>query len=67
MPREHPDYRDTMEQLNRLFPERLMVSRQEAAQVINSSLRTVDRYLPRVNGDVPLVALAKYMCGGGVK
>ena len=64
MPREHPDYRDSLELLNSIFPGKAMISRAEAAKAIGSTIRTVDRHLPKVNGNVSKVALAKYMCGG---
>lgn len=68
MPREHPDFRDTMELLNTLYPGVAMLSQSQVLTAMGwKSTRTIRRHLPTVNGNVSKVAVAKYMCGQGVK
>jgi hypothetical protein len=64
MGREHPDYRANIEQLNRLFPEREMLTIRETMQVLGyTSPNTVKKYLRFVHGKISKAALARYMCG----
>lgn len=66
MPREHPDYRSNIEQLNRLFPDYEMLSLKDVMQVLGyTDPRPVKKYLGGrfVNGKLSKAALARYMCG----
>lgn len=66
MAREKEDYRANIEQLNRLFPEREMLTIQEAMQILGyGSKNTVKKYLgtKMVNGRISKATLARYMCG----
>ncbi len=64
MPREKEDYRNNIEQLNRIFPEREMLTIRESMQILGyNSPNTVKKYLNFVNGKISKAALARYMCG----
>lgn len=64
MPREKEDYRANIEQLNRLFPEREMLTIKETMQILGyTSPNTVKKYLTFVHGKISKAALARYMCG----
>lgn len=64
MAREKEDYRANIEQLNRLFPEREMLTIRESMQILGySSPNTVKKYLTFVHGKISKAALARYMCG----
>ena len=64
MAREKEDFRANIEQLNRLFPEREMLTIRETMQILGySSPNTVKKYLTFVNGKISKAALARYMCG----
>lgn len=66
MAREKEDYRENIAQLNRLFPEREMLTLQETMQILGyGSKNTVKKYLGQkiVNGKISKAALARYMCG----
>lgn len=64
MAREKPDYRANIEQLNRYFPEREMLTMRETMQILGyTSPNTVKKYLTFVNGKISKAALARYMCG----
>lgn len=64
MAREKEDYRMNIEQLNRLFPEREMLTIREAMQILGyTSPNTVKKYLTFVHGKISKAALARYMCG----
>ncbi len=66
MAREKEDYRENIAQLNRLFPEREMLTLQEMMQILGyGSKNTVKKYLGQkiVNGKISKAALARYMCG----
>lgn len=64
MAREKECYRDNIEQLNRLFPEREMLTIRETMQILGyTSPNTVKKYITFVNGKVSKAALARYMCG----
>ena len=68
MPREHPDYRDSLELLNTMYPGAALLNTDQVLKATGwKSDRSVRRHLPTVNGRVSKVALAKYMCGGGAK
>lgn len=64
MAREKEDFRTNIEQLNRLFPDREMLTIREAMQILGySSPNTVKKYLSFVHGKISKAALARYMCG----
>lgn len=64
MAREKEDFRANIEQLNRLFPDREMLTIRETMQILGyTSPNTVKKYLAFVNGKISKAALARYMCG----
>lgn len=64
MAREKIDYRANIEQLNRYFPDREMLTMRETMQILGyTSPNTVKKYLTFVNGRISKAALARYMCG----
>lgn len=64
MAREKEDYRTNLEQLNRLFPDREMLTIKETMQILGyKSEDTVKKYIRFVNRKVSKAALARYMCG----
>ena len=65
MAREKDGYRDNIEQLNRLFPSHEALSLQEVAQVMNCSIKTVQRNMGHlmIQRKIMKTALARYMCG----
>ena len=65
MAREKEGYRDNIEQLNRLFPSHEALSLGEVAQVMNCSIKTVQRNMGHlmVQRKIMKTALARYMCG----
>ena len=63
MPREYPDYRNTVEQLNRLFPERELLTVKEVMQITGyKSVNTVKKHFPVSNGKINKATLARIMC-----
>lgn len=65
MAREKEDYRTNIEQLNRLFPDREMLTMEEIMQVTGFCRNTVKKYMGQslVFGRISKAALARYMCG----
>lgn len=65
MGREHPDYRDTIELINEVFPGVGALKVEEVAQFLNVSTKTVKRKLGDrfIGNRLNKVVLAKYMCG----
>lgn len=64
MPREKEDFRINLEQLNRLYPFREMLTISETMQIMGyKSKDTVKKYVPFTNGKVSKVTLARIMCG----
>ena len=66
MPREKEDFRANIEQLNRLYPDREMLTIRETKQILGyGSINTVKKHLGKlfVNGRISKAALARYMCG----
>ena len=65
MPREHPDYRATIENLNIEFPG---VQRLNMAQVMRAtgyrSPNSVKAHYPMVNGHINKATLARLLCEG---
>ena len=64
MAREKEGYRDNIEQLNRLFPSHEALTLAEVAQVMNCSIKTVQRNLGHlmIQRKIMKTALARYMC-----
>lgn len=63
MPREHLDYRNNIEQLNRLFPEKEMLTVPEVMQVTGyKSAASVRSNFPIVRGRISKAQLARLMC-----
>lgn len=63
MPREHPDYRATIEQLNRLFPDREMLTMEEVMQVTGYKTKdSIRKHYPVINRRVNKATLARCMC-----
>jgi hypothetical protein len=68
MPREPADFRDNIEILNTMFPGLAMLNYEQVMTATGwKCIKTIKKRLPVVNEQVSKVALAKYMCGGGVK
>lgn len=64
MGREHQDYRANIEQLNRLFPDREMLTIKETTQILGYKNEcTTKKYIKFVNRKISKAALARYMCG----
>ena len=64
MAREHQDYRNNIEQLNRLYPDREMLTVAETMQIMGyKSQNTAKKYIPFVNRKISKAALARLMCG----
>ncbi len=66
MAREKEDYRANIEQLNRLYPDKEMLTIREAMQVLGyGSVNTVKKHLGQrlVHSRISKAALARYMCG----
>ena len=64
MPREKEDYRANIEQLNRLYPEREMLTIREVMQIMGyRSPNTAKKYVPFFHGKVCKATLARIMCG----
>lgn len=64
MSREREDYRNNIEQLNRLYPEKEMLTEAEVMQIMGYKSRvTAQKYVPFVNHRVSKATLARVMCG----
>ena len=66
MAREHPDYRDNLELLNRRFPEHDMLNVEELMQITGiKTHRTVNKHFKGgiVGGRISKVKVARWMCG----
>lgn len=62
MAREHPDFRNMLEQLNLHFPGRELLTRQDVMKVTGYSLSSVQRHYPFKDGRIAKVKLARLMC-----
>ncbi|MBQ9913077.1 MAG: hypothetical protein IJO73_02495 [Clostridia bacterium] len=64
MAREHEDFRPMLEQLNRAFPDKDFLKREDIAKFCGCSLRTVDRRFSKEKTvfGVSKVSLAKLLC-----
>ena len=63
--REKEGYRDTIADLNRIFPEKGMLSKNEVAQFLGVSVRTVERrrlIFDRTTGRITKADLARQIC-----
>lgn len=69
MPREPADYRDTLEQINQLYPSGATLTLDEVRELTRwKDIRTIKKYLPIVKGDrCNKVTVAKMLCGQKVK
>lgn len=68
MPNEHPDYRDTLEQINLRYPAGTTLTIEEVKEVTRwKDIRTIKKYLPIIRGDrCNKVTVAKMLCGQDV-
>ena len=63
MPREKEDFRSNLEQLNRLFPEREMLTVRETMQIMGyRSHNTAKKYIRFKTAKVSNATLARIMC-----
>ena len=64
MAREKEDFRINLEQLNRLYPDREMLTIPEIMSILGyKSPNTVRKHIRLVNGRASKAVLARYMCG----
>ena len=64
MPREHEDYRNNIEQLNRLYPDKEMLNETEVMKIMGFKSRdTAKKHIQFTNHRISKVALARIMCG----
>lgn len=63
MPLEHPDYRHNIEQLNRMFPEKEMLSIVDIMKVYGfKNPGSVRNNFKLENGKLSKASLARHMC-----
>ena len=67
MPREKPDYRATLEQLNALYPGRELLTAAEVMTVTGyTSTKSIQRHFPSVcGGRYNKTTVARILAGGG--
>lgn len=64
MAREKEDFRINIEQLNRLYPDREMLTIPEIMGILGyKSANSVRKNIRLVNGKASKATLARYMCG----
>lgn len=64
MAREKEDFRVNLEQLNRLYPDREMLTIAEIMGILGyKSPNSVRKNIPLINGRASKAAIARYMCG----
>ena len=66
MAREHPDYRNIIEQLNTMYPGRELLTIEEVMQITGYTSRTtIKKFYGKgfVNRRISKCALARMMCG----
>lgn len=56
---EKANYRDTIAHINGLFPDRLTITPQEAAQVMDCNIKTVYNSIARAKNPLPVVRMTK--------
>lgn len=60
MPREKEGYRDNLELLMKLFPNRLTVKATELAKLFDKDVRTIRKHYPiNADGTISLATLAR--------
>lgn len=63
MPVEHPDYRNNLEQLNRMFPKKEMLTIADIMKVYGFKSKTsVYSYFKLTCGKLSKASLARHMC-----
>ena len=62
MPREHQDYRNNIEQLNRLFPARELLNVSDVMSVTGRCRSTVKKYYMPATRTISKAALARLLC-----
>lgn len=63
MAREHPDYRNNIEQLNRYFPDKEMLTAREIMPILGYKSETsVRANYPMTRGKISKAKLARLMC-----
>lgn len=63
MSREYEDYRNTIAQLNRLFPDKELLSMTDVMQVTGYKTKdSVKKYYPFVNKKINKATLARCLC-----
>lgn len=59
MAREKPAYRDNVERIKIMFPDKELLSVFEAARFLGVDSRTVKKYFPIKNGFISVATLAR--------
>lgn len=62
MGREKQGYRDTIAELNRIFPDKGMLDRNDAAQFMGKSVSTVRRKIQFKDGLITKADFARQVC-----
>lgn len=63
MAREYEDYRNTIEQLNRMYPDRELLTMKEVMGITGyKSKDTVRKHFPLANGRINKSTLARCLC-----
>ena len=68
MPKDPADFRDTLEQINLLYPAGATLTIDEVRELTRwKDIRTIKKYLPMVKGErFNKVTVAKMLCGQNV-
>lgn len=62
MPREKEAYRDNLERLMEVFPDRITVKATELSKYFGQDVRTIKRHYPiKEDGTISIVTLASYL------
>jgi hypothetical protein len=56
---EKANYRDTIAHINGLFPDRVTITPQEAAQIMDCDIKTVYSSIARVKNPLPAVRMTR--------
>ena len=63
MGREYPDYRNTIEQLNRLYPDRELLTVEEVMKITGYKTKdSIRKHFPVANRRVNKASLARCLC-----
>lgn len=63
MAREFEDYRNTIEQLNRLYPEKELLTMEDVMKITGyKSKDSVRKYYPFINRRINKATLARFLC-----